>query len=276
MLLVAMSPRLPSFTELTAGLIPAAQAAGQAIMRLYAQGGNLTVYHKEDASPFTQADLAAEAILIAALRGLTPDIPIVAEESAPHGAADGRRDVFWLVDPLDGTKEFLNRTGEFTVNLALVQNRKPIFGLIQWPVTEQIYVTPAQNLAKRIDAPGRETILAMRPPPAEGYDILVSRSHADGRLADLLSGIAVRAVRSAGSSLKFCRLAEGTADLYIRTGPTSEWDTAAGHALLQAAGGQVCGLDGAPLVYAKDGYLNGGFQAFRAGQKPPISSNPCK
>lgn len=217
---------------------------------------------KADRSPVTDADESAEAIILAGLATLTPDLPVVAEESVGRGrvpdTAAGR---FWLVDPLDGTKEFVNRNGEFTVNIALIEDRRPTLGVVGLPAIGLTYVAEAPGRVWR-DADGAEPVaIAARRAPADGLDVLASRHHLDPSDETFLKTVPVRRLVSAGSSLKFCRIAEGAADLYPRLGPTNEWDTAAGHAVLVAAGGSVRTADGAELLYNKPGYRNPGFIA---------------
>ena len=234
-------------------------------MRFYDRGGNgdaVATRIKPDQSPVTEADLAAEAVILAALETLTPTIPVIAEERIARGhCPDLSGGVFWLVDPLDGTKEFLNRTGEFSVNIGLVCHDGPTFGLIYAPLSEILYVTDQAGGAVRQTIKGERARLGVREPDATGLDVLISRSHADGRLDSWLAPYAVRSRTAVGSALKFCRIAEGQADLYLRTGPTSEWDTAAGQAILEAAGGVMVNLDQTAFRYGKTGFLNDGFIA---------------
>ena len=217
---------------------------------------------KADRSPVTDADEAAEAIILAGLAELTPDLPVVAEESVAKGrvpdTAAGR---FWLVDPLDGTKEFINRNGEFTVNIALIEDRRPTLGVVGLPAIGLAYVAEAPGRVWRHAGDTGPIAIAARQPPADGLDVLASRHHVAPADEAFLKTVIVRRVVSAGSSLKFCRIAEGTADLYPRLGPTNEWDTAAGHAVLVAAGGSVRTADGADLLYNKPGFRNPGFIA---------------
>ena len=237
--------------------------AGHLILGVY--HSDFAVRAKDDRSPVTAADEVAERAILAGLRRLTPDLPIVAEEEA----AAGRIPVvgagpFWLVDPLDGTKEFIKRNGEFTVNIALVVAGRPVLGVVHAPVPGKTWVgaTLGGAVARldQPDQPGRA--IAARLPPDEGLTVIASRSHNDpAALASWLAGRRVAAETSAGSSLKFCLVAEGLADLYPRFGRTMEWDTAAGHAVLLAAGGQVTTLDGAPLLYGKAGFENPHFVA---------------
>jgi 3'(2'), 5'-bisphosphate nucleotidase len=210
----------------------------------------------------TAADLAAEAVILAALRRVSPHVPVIAEEDAQkHGLPEHAPDRFWLVDPLDGTKEFVARNGEFTVNIALVERGVPVLGIIHVPVLDETY-RGYSGLAQRSVKGEPFRPIHARKPPAEGAIMAISRTHATKELVktDEL-GEPIQGTIVAGSSLKFCRIAEGVADLYPRYGPTMEWDTAAGHAILQAAGGSVCMLDGHKLLYGKAGFRNPHFIA---------------
>jgi 3'(2'), 5'-bisphosphate nucleotidase len=238
----------------------AALAAGAAIMEVYAEP--FTVEQKADASPVTHADRRAEAIIVERLRDAAPDIPIVAEELAAAGhlpvAAPPR---FWLVDPLDGTKEFIRRNGEFTVNIALVEQRKPVLGVVHAPAQGISYwaVDGAAWRQQGVAAPER---IAARKPPPHGMIVVHSRSHLDEKsLADFMAGLPQAERHLCGSSIKFCLIAAGEADLYPRFGRTMEWDTAAGQAVLEAAGGCVATLYGEPLGYGKPRFENPDFIA---------------
>ena len=240
-------------------IVALAERAGAVILEHYREG--VEVRAKADASPVTIADEAAEAVILARLAELTPEIPVVAEETVAGGhvpeLGDGR---FWLVDPLDGTKEFLSRNGEFTVNIALVEQQAPVLGVVLAPALDKVWWGAlGQGAMTRNGGPARA--IAVRRRPASGAVAVASRSHSDAETEDFLDreGIAERI--SAGSSLKFCLVAEGKADIYPRFGPTMEWDTAAGHAVLSAAGGRVTTRDGAPFLYRKPGFRNPGFIA---------------
>jgi 3'(2'), 5'-bisphosphate nucleotidase len=238
----------------------AARRAGAAILEVYAQP--FTVERKADASPVTRADELAEAIILKALRTATPDVPVVAEElCAAGGMPRTVPERFWLVDPLDGTKEFIARNGEFTVNIALIEKRRPVLGVVLAPVPDVVYWAVAGSAWRRRGGGAAERLTA-RPVPEQGAVVLHSRSHADeAKLAAYVAALPGAQRRVAGSSIKFCLLAAGEADLYPRFGPTMEWDTAAGQAVLEAAGGEVATLDGAPLLYGKPGFENPGFTA---------------
>jgi 3'(2'), 5'-bisphosphate nucleotidase len=238
----------------------AALAAGAAIMEIYAEP--CTVQQKADASPVTEADHRAEAIIVERLRRAAPDIPIVAEELAAAGhlpaAAPPR---FWLVDPLDGTKEFIRRNGEFTVNIALIEGDRPVLGVVHAPAQGVTYWASSGSAWRQQDAAAPEQIAA-RKGPARGKIVVHSRSHSDARsLAKYIDQCPDAARRICGSSIKFCLLAAGEADVYPRFGRTMEWDTAAGQAVLEAAGGAVTTFDGKPLRYGKAGFENPDFIA---------------
>ena len=250
-----------------AALLPAAERiareAATVILEVY--GTAFTVAEKADASPVTQADERAEALIVSALRALTPGIPVVAEEAASRGEAPPPGPRFWLVDPLDGTREFAARNGEFTVNIALVEGCEPVLGVVMLPVTGRLFAG-ARGLGAWVqDAgtiPGEKRRIACRPTPPEGAVLACSRSHGDdAAMTQWLGNTRVARRVVAGSSLKFGLLAAGEADLYPRLGRTMEWDTAAGHAVLAAAGGSVCDLAGRALRYGKPGYENPHFVA---------------
>ena len=298
----AALPAVYSLPMTLAAWLPAIEAltrrAGEVVMAVYAT--DFAVQGKADASPVTLADQQAEAVILAGLRALTPQIPIVAEEAmaagdAPPLTAGGR---FWLVDPLDGTREFVARNGQFTVNIALIDNGRPVLGVVLAPAVAAANPGPggvpggarsgARSGAPGVaqsgaplgclyagivgqgawaeDAGGRRAIRCRTAPP-EGLTVLASRSHGDEAalqafLSRHLAGRRVAQLATAGSSLKLCLLAAGQADLYPRLGRTMEWDIAAGHAVLAAAGGSVCRVDdGGPLVYGKLGFENPHFFA---------------
>ena len=250
-----------SYTEILPEIRRLAEAAGLETLRIYEGEADVTL--KQDGSPVTAADAAAEAVILPALRALTPDIPVVSEEEAAAGLAPdsvGRR--FWLVDPLDGTKEFIKRNGEFTVNIALIEDGVPVLGVVHVPVTGETYAAAGPGSATLSVAGGAPRPIAIRQRPAAGATIVASRSHGDeSALEAFLGDTIVAERRPAGSSVKFCLVARGDADLYPRLGPTMEWDTAAGHAVLLGAGGTVTTLDGAPLGYGKPQYRNPHFVA---------------
>jgi len=245
---------------LLAVAIDAALDAAREILDVYA--GEISVDQKRDQSPVTLADARAEAVILRHLAAAS-DIPIISEEQAEaDGLPASAAERFWLVDPLDGTKEFIKRNGEFTVNIALIEQGRPILGVVGIPVRGLIYAAAGPGTAHRRDADGTLVPIEARVCPAEGATVTSSRSHAtNDELDRLLATRKVADRKTAGSALKFCMVAEGTADLYPRMGPTMEWDTAAGHAVLEAAGGRMTRLDGTPFLYGKPGFLNPGFLA---------------
>ncbi len=245
-----------------------AERAGKEILAYYVEEENIEVRHKSDDSPVTDADQAAEDFILAALRSLTPGIPIVAEEAMSAGdepdVSGGR---FWLVDPLDGTKEFISRNGEFTVNIALIENGRPVAGVVHAPALAMTWAgasaedgTASASFSETDRPP---MAIEARAIPKDGATVIASRRHGSGpELDEFLAGYTVKDQVSAGSSLKFCLVANAKADLYPRFGRTMEWDTAAGHAVLLAAGGQVMRADdGTPLTYGKPGFENPHFIA---------------
>ena len=246
--------------EVREGVIAIAHTAAAAIMAVYAR--DFEVERKADASPLTEADLAAHHGIVAGLAALTPDIPVLSEESSA-AAFDARRGWtrYWLVDPLDGTREFVKKNGEFSVNIALVEDGVAVFGVIQQPVTG-IAWHGAQGQGAFRRENGRDIALHTRVPATAPLRIAASRSHRDARTDAVIARFPGAEVIGLGSSLKFCRLAEGGLDLYPRFGPTSEWDTAAGQAILEAAGGVLLDPRGRPFRYnQRDTLLNGDFLA---------------
>jgi 3'(2'), 5'-bisphosphate nucleotidase len=253
---------------LTAALLPLVDAAGEAIMRIY--DGDFAVLHKADDSPLTLADLESQRTLLAGLAQLTPGVPVLAEESA-HAPWSERRHwpECWVVDPLDGTREFVKRNGEFTVNVALVVHHEPVLGVVAAPALGLVYWGAAglgAHRRRRGEAPAAIHVA----PAQDPLRVVGSRSHARAETEHYLRKVPRRETTAIGSSLKFCLIAQGTADLYARLGPTSEWDTAAGQAVLEAAGGHVTRLDGHRLRYnARESLLNGDFVAFGAAAALP-------
>ena len=236
-----------------------ARAAGAVILQVY--GTDFAVFGKADASPVTAADELSEALIVPALQALTPGVPVVAEEAMSRGESAAVSGRFWLVDPLDGTREFVARNGEFTVNIALVVDAQPVLGVVYAPALDCLYAGAPGLGAWRVQA-GLRLPIRCRAVPAEGATLAISRVHGDAaELQQWLQGRKVARRLPAGSALKFGLVAAGQADLYPRFGRTMEWDTAAGHALLLAAGGQVCDLEGLPLRYGKPGYENPHFIA---------------
>ena len=237
-------------------LLRIAQLAAREIMAVYAS--DFAVVSKADLSPVTEADALAEKVILKHLQETWPDVPVLAEESAAAGHVPDVGSRFFLVDPLDGTKEFTSRNGEFTVNIALIENGAPVMGVVYAPAINQMYwgekgkgagqtaLTPQDSIA---DAQWHA--ITVRKSPADGLTVVASRSHMDEKTEDYLASCKVKSLKSAGSSLKFCLVASGEADLYPRFGRTMEWDTGAGQAVLEAAGGKVCNTDGSPLLYGK-------------------------
>jgi 3'(2'), 5'-bisphosphate nucleotidase len=264
------------FPSLAERLLPAVLAAGALQMRLYE--GTVAVESKDDSSPVTQADREAEAVLLDGLWSAARGVPVIAEESMALGQAPARGTTFFLVDPLDGTREFINRRSEFTINIGLVVGTAPVFGLIYAPALGELYVTLGERRAVMADIPVAGSVkslagvpfkaLKTRAPDVAALTVLESYSHRTPETERFLEGYRVAEVKRAGSSLKFCRIARGDADFYVRLGPTKEWDTAAGQAVLEAAGGQVTTLAGERLSYGhtETAYLNPYFVAW--GQAP--------
>lgn len=243
-----------------------ARRAGAAILAIRARG--FDVVSKRDHTPVTAADHAAEAVIVEALRNLTPNIPVVAEEEVAAGRIAPAAAAYWLVDPLDGTREFAAGRDEFTVNIGLVREGKPVLGVVGVPAYGELFGGIVGQYAWKRTAAGERRIHA-RSAPQEGLAVLASRSHAnDERLQAYLKGRRIASVTNIGSGLKFCRLAEGAADLYPRFGRTMEWDTAAPQAVLEAAGGAVTLFDGSPLTYGKAGWENPPFVCCGAFNQP--------
>jgi len=243
----------------------AALAGGEQVMRVYADPFEVT--QKEDRTPVTEADLASERAIIAILGEALPDIPIVSEETVPDQGFSSPASRFWCVDPLDGTKEFIARNDEFSVLIALIENGIPVLGVVHGPAIGVTYIGHGPGTAmRRRDGGGFEPIRA-RAPSQEGIVVIHSRSHENSRrLAEYFQNQNRPVIerKQCGSALKFGVLAAGEADFYPRFGTTMEWDTAAGQAVLEAAGGHVFGLDGAALSYGKPGLKNDGFLAWGA------------
>jgi 3'(2'), 5'-bisphosphate nucleotidase len=251
---------MPDLDRLLPEIVALADRAGAVILEHYQ--GDVAVRAKADASPVTAADEAAEAVILRHLAELTPDIPVVAEETVASGHVPDVDDrPFWLVDPLDGTKEFLSRNGEFTVNIALIEDRLPILGVVVAPARARAWWGARGKGAGARDPEGNTRAIAVRQAPAGRLVAIASRSHRDAETQAFLDQAGVAECISAGSSLKFCLVAEGQADLYPRFGRTMEWDVAAGHAVLAAAGGTVTTKDGAPFLYRKPGFENPAFIA---------------
>jgi 3'(2'),5'-bisphosphate nucleotidase len=251
------------FAEILAGLV---LGAGPAVMDAYTQG--CKIWKKSDRSPVSEADERAEHIICEGIARNFPGIPVIAEEAVSRGSCPPVYDHFLLVDPLDGTREFIARNGEFTINIALIVAAQPVAGAVFAPALAKLWF--AGNTACYCSTSGGDIPpppLARRPirtrrAPASGLVAVESRSHGDRHTDALLARLPIRQRIIAGSSMKFCALAEGSADLYARFSPTMEWDTAAGDAILRAAGGAMRSWDGGPFRYGKTGYRNGGFVAW--------------
>jgi 3'(2'), 5'-bisphosphate nucleotidase len=253
-----LKPALPT-EALLDELKAIARRAGEVVMTVYAGEWNLR--DKADSSPVTQADELAEALIASALASLAPDIPLVAEEAFAAGKSPAVGKCFWLVDPLDGTREFIQRNGEFTVNIALIDDGRPVMGVVFAPAIDRLFAGAIGHGAMVEDVQGRRDIRC-RTAPNDGITVLASRSHGDETaLQEFLRAYKVAETKYSGSSLKLCLLAEGQADLYPRFGRTMEWDTAAGHAVLSAAGGRVTDMNGNDLRYGKPGFENPNFVA---------------
>ena len=243
------------------GVAAIAQRASAAILAVYES--EFAVQHKDDRSPLTAADLASHRCILAGLEKLTPDIPVLSEESAEDVPAVVRREWkrLWLVDPLDGTREFIKRNGEFTVNIALIDDGVPVFGVIQQPVTGALWWGARGQGAFKRDG-DTDTPLHVRVPASAPLRVAASRSHRDERTEAFMSKMGNVEPIGVGSSLKFCMLAEGAIDVYPRFAPTSEWDTGAAQCVVEAAGGAVVDPRGRPLAYnQRDTILNGDFIA---------------
>jgi 3'(2'), 5'-bisphosphate nucleotidase len=274
-----MKPRtnLSADSDLAEALLPVAIAAGQAILEVRRRGAH--VEWKADSSPVTEADRAAEAVIAAALADLAPGVPVIAEEAAYEGRVPDTGAEFFLVDPLDGTKEFVRGGNDFTVNIGLIRDGAPVVGVILLPETGKLFwgVAGAGAWRARVDdgAIVERQPIRVRPAPDDGISVVASRSHRTPETDAYIGRYEVEKLVSAGSSMKFCVVASGKADLYPRMGTTMQWDTAAGDAILRAAGGRVVTLDGRPLAYGPgaksgaEGYRNPWFVA--AGSVTPLA-----
>lgn len=252
-----MTNLLENRSELLNILTQVARDAGSVIMSIYAT--DFAVRGKDDDSPVTEADEKAEKVIVTALRKLTPDVPVIAEEAVAAGQMESTGRLFWLVDPLDGTREFVNRNDEFTVNIALIEDGVPVLGVVYAPAIDRLFAGAAGLGAFVVDA-GSKRPIQTRAVPAAGLTVVASRSHGDPqRIEDFLWGRKVAELRTAGSSLKICLVAAGEADLYPRFSRTMEWDIAAGDAVLRAAGGRLTDVDGGLMAYGKPGQENANF-----------------
>jgi 3'(2'), 5'-bisphosphate nucleotidase len=252
---------MTDFKALIDAVLPIVARAGEAIMSVYE--GEFAVERKDDNSPLTKADLESQRIILQGLAEVTPEMPVLSEESA-HAPWMERRSwpALWLVDPLDGTREFVKRNGEFTVNIALIADHEPVLGFIGVPA-QRVSYWGAKGIGAFVHRPGSQVRQIRVSDPATPLRVAGSRSHTTPQTARYLEKLDSYVLQSIGSSIKFCLIAEGKADLYARFGPTSEWDTAAGQAILEAAGGHVTRLDGHRLRYnCRESLINGDFVAF--------------
>jgi 3'(2'), 5'-bisphosphate nucleotidase len=259
-----MSLNTPPRLQCVEQVIPVALQAGQAIMAIYA--GDIVVQAKADCSPLTQADLAAHEVIKAGLSSISPSYPVVSEESEITPFEERKKSaIYWLIDPLDGTREFIKRNDEFTVNIALIAEHEPVLGVVYAPALDLLYFAcRGQGAYKQIGEQPPTRIVARDFDPST-LSIAGSRSHAGDRLKAFLGKIGPHRLMSVGSSLKICYVAEGVADLYPRLGPTSEWDTAAAQCILEEAGGKLIGTHGEAMRYnTKASLLNPEFFAMGA------------
>ena len=257
-----------SLPDIVSDIVSLAKQAGEAIMSVY-RSGDAGATSKADESPMTLADLASHRTIVEGLAKFTPDIPVLSEEAAeiPYAKRSGWT-LFWLVDPLDGTKEFIKRNGEFTVNIALIENGAPVLGVVYAPVLDVCYYAARGDGAyMQHGGAAAQAISVKRIADGEPVKVVASRSHSDARTAALLERLGEHDCVSMGSSLKLCLVAAGEAHFYPRLGPTMEWDTAAAHAVVIAAGGTVCDSAGAELRYNKPDLHNPEFFVCHAAEK---------
>ena len=255
-------------------VVALAEDAGREILKVYAT--DFDVESKDDQSPLTQADLASHHCIAAGLKALTPDIPIISEEDGlPDFETRRQWQRYWLIDPLDGTKEFVNRNGEFTVNIALIEDQRPVFGVVHVPVQDKTYLGCEGYGAELRESGAEPQDIAVSDTASDPVRVVGSRSHRGASLDAYLENLGESEMIPMGSSLKFCVVAEGGADLYPRLGPTSEWDTAAAQAVVEQAGGKVVTLDGKPMKYnAKKEILNPHFFVIGPHDKDWLSLLP--
>lgn len=250
-----------NYSQYADKILEISKEAAAIIMRYY--DGKVHVEIKDDKSPVTAADIAANQYIVTKLKELAPEIAIVSEENPEQeNIAAAESELFWLVDPLDGTKSFIKRTGEFTVNIALIKNGRPVSGVVYVPAQNVGYYTGSDNKAYKISAEGIKSQISTRVIPGDGAIVVASLSHRTPETDQYINSLPkVKSIVAASSSIKFCLVAEGAADTYPRFGRTMEWDTAAGHAVLLAAGGRVDNIDGSELLYGKKGLDNPYFVA---------------
>ncbi|HWB44340.1 MAG TPA: 3'(2'),5'-bisphosphate nucleotidase CysQ [Hyphomicrobiaceae bacterium] len=264
------------FRRLAEALLGVTLAAGRIQMAHFKTG--VAVHTKVDHSPVTVADRESEAVILEALARIAPGVPVVSEEAASVGKAPKVEGTFFLVDPLDGTRPYIRGEPQFTINIGLIEAGRPTFGLIYAPARGELYVTLGQHEAATAVLPVDASPAALadcglhairtQPPGAEGLRALTSNTHLNEATLNFLGRYKIAGRKAMSSSIKFCLLARGEADVYPRLGETSEWDTAAGHAVLAAAGGTVTAPDGGPLLYAKPKFLNSGFVAWAGAPVP--------
>ena len=264
-----MNSNLGAFTQWLGPVIDIARRAGAEILQVY-ESGDIAVTDKSDSSPLTQADLRAHQTIVDALHALTPEWPVLSEESSKVDFAERAQwSRYWLVDPLDGTKEFLSRNGEFTVNIALIDGHEPVLGVVYAPARGLLYYGIPGAGAFRAHGNEAASPIVVKRHAAEPIRIVGSRSHRGDSLDALLSHLGSHELIAVGSSLKLCMVAEGSADLYPRLGATSEWDTAAAHAVVLAAGGFVTTTQGSPLTYnSRPELLNPHFLVYADRDRP--------
>ena len=246
-----------NYDALVPELLEIAARSGEDIMRFYHHGYEVT--QKADNSPLTEADMASHHRIMEGLGALEPKLPVLSEEAEVAWEERRKWQAFWLVDPIDGTRDFINQTGEFTVNIALIEGGMPVLGVVTAPALGlEYWGTPASGAFRRCNRE-EERLRVMEPP--EEKRVVASKNHMNGETARFIETLGPHRLVQAGSSLKFCRIAEGEADIYPRIGPTCEWDTGAAQAVLEAAGGQVLTFDGTPLRYGKEDVHNPHFVA---------------
>ncbi|KXS52948.1 MAG: adenosine 3'-phosphate 5'-phosphosulfate 3'(2'),5'-bisphosphate nucleotidase [Marinobacter sp. T13-3] len=247
------------YSSLLPDVIRIADEASERVLHIYQS--DFKVHFKEDQTPITAADLAANEIITRGLRRITRDIPIISEESLETPWEERKHwGRFWLVDPIDGTKDFTQRTGEFTINIAMIEDGEPVMGVVIAPALKEAYWGVKGEGAYKRDRTGKAHHIRVAE-PRDSLRVVASKNHLNEDTRAFIAKLGPHETVQAGSSLKFCRIAEGHADIYPRLGPTSEWDTAAAHAVLVAAGGKVQTLEGQPLKYGKEDVLNPWFIA---------------
>lgn len=247
-----------NYSEYLVSACEISKGAGRLIMNYFSNG--YTSSQKSDNSPVTQADIAANKYITKALAKLASHIPVIAEEDETLGSNSHKR--FFLVDPLDGTRSFVRGEPEFTVNIGLIENNKPVLGVIYCPPQDILYFGQVGGNAYKQTGDKKPEVIKTRKAPQDGLTVVRSRSHPSQKTNDYLQSLNVKELISGSSSVKFCMVAEGSADIYPRFGRTMEWDTAAGHAILEAAGGRVETADGKEFLYGKEGFENPAFIAF--------------